>query len=99
MVSGVTGLDFSTARLEEVANRISTLERLFNLEAGLTSADDVLPDRFSREPITVAGEEKVVSREVQERMRRDYYLARGWDEEGNPTPSLLESLRIGKRSR
>lgn len=97
MVSGVTGLDFSTARLEEIANRISTLERLFNLEAGLTSADDMLPERFSREPIIVAGEEKIISREAQERMRRDYYLARGWDEEGKPTPSLLESLKIRER--
>ena len=97
MVSGVTGLDFSTARLEEIANRIATLEKLFNLEAGLTGADDTLPERFSREPIIVAGEEKVISREAQERMRRDYYLARGWDEDGNPTPGLLESLRIRKR--
>jgi aldehyde:ferredoxin oxidoreductase len=97
MVSGVTGLDFSTARLEEIANRISTLERLFNLEAGLTRADDMLPDRFSREPIIVAGEEKVVSREAQERMRRDYYRVRGWDEEGKPTPTLLQSSRINKR--
>jgi len=97
MVSGVTGLDFSTARLEEMANRIATLERLFNLEAGLTSADDRLPERFSREPIIVAGEEKVISREAQEQMRRDYYLARGWDEEGSPRPGLLESLRVRKR--
>jgi aldehyde:ferredoxin oxidoreductase len=98
MVSGVTGLDFSTARLEETANRTATLERLFNLEAGLTSADDLLPERFSREPIVVAGEEKVITREDQDKMRRDYYLARGWDEEGRPTPSLLASLRIEKRN-
>jgi len=98
MVSGVTGLDFSTARLEETANRIAALERLFNLEAGLTSADDLLPERFSREPIVVAGEGKIISREDQEKMRRDYYLARGWDEEGKPTPSLLKSLRIKKRN-
>ena len=31
MMSGVTGLDFSTARLEEIANRIAAVERLFNL--------------------------------------------------------------------
>jgi aldehyde:ferredoxin oxidoreductase len=98
MLSGVTGMDFSAARLEEIANRVSTLERLFSLEAGLTSADDRLPDRFSTEPIRVAGEEKVVSREAQERMRRDYYLARGWDEEGVPPQGLLRSLRIKRRT-
>jgi aldehyde:ferredoxin oxidoreductase len=97
MLSGVTGMDFSTARLEEIANRVAALERLFNLAAGLTAADDTLPARFSDEPISVAGEDRVVSREAVERMRRDYYRARGWDEEGKPTPRLLESLGIKPR--
>lgn len=97
MVSGVTGLDFSTAALEEVANRVAALERLFNIEAGLTAADDTLPERFSREPIVVAGEERVICREAIDRLRSDYYRARGWDEEGKPTPGLLGSLRIRKR--
>jgi aldehyde:ferredoxin oxidoreductase len=98
MMNGVTGLDFSTARLEEIANRVATLERLFNLEAGLTSADDTLPERFSREPILVAGEERVVSGEAISRMRADYYRARGWDNEGRPTSGLLRTLRIKPRS-
>jgi len=49
IVSGITGYDFSTARLEEIANRIAALERLFNLEAGLNpEEEDVLPSRFRR---------------------------------------------------
>jgi len=95
MMSGLTGLDFSTARLEEIANRIAAVERLFNLSAGLTDADDTLPVRFSTEPIMVAGEERVVSAEAIVRMRGDYYRARGWDEKGRPTPELLESLGGG----
>ena len=95
MMSGLTGLDFSTARLEEIANRIAAVERLFNLSAGLTDADDTLPVRFSTEPIMVAGEERVVSAEAIVRMRGDYYRARGWDEKGRPTPELLESLGVG----
>ncbi|OGD18499.1 MAG: hypothetical protein A2W03_05110 [Candidatus Aminicenantes bacterium RBG_16_63_16] len=97
MMSGVTGLDFSTARLEEIANRIAAVERQFNLASGLTSADDTLPERFSAEPIDVAGEERVVSKEAILRMRRDYYRVRGWDEEGRPTPGLIETLRIAER--
>jgi aldehyde:ferredoxin oxidoreductase len=97
MLSGVTGLDFSTARLEEIANRIAALERLFNLEAGLTSADDLLPERFSSESITVAGEERRITREAGVKMLRDYYRARGWDEEGRPTPQLLQSYGIKTR--
>jgi aldehyde:ferredoxin oxidoreductase len=97
MLSGVTGIDFSTARLEEIANRVAAVERLFNLDAGLTREDDTLPERFSREPILVAGEERVVSREAVDRMRHDYYRARSWDAEGNPTENLLQSLRIKRR--
>jgi len=98
MMSGLTGLDFSTARLEEIANRVAAVERLFNIEAGLTEADDALPARFSREPILVAGEERVVSAEASARMRTDYYRARGWDDKGNPAPSTLKSLGITKRT-
>jgi aldehyde:ferredoxin oxidoreductase len=97
MMSGLTGLDFSTARLEEIANRIATVERLFNLAAGLTDADDALPVRFGEEPILVGGEERVLSVEAGARMRKDYYQARGWDDKGNPAPATLESLEIKKR--
>lgn len=97
MMSGLTGLDFSTARLEEIANRIAAVEKLFNLAAGLSGADDALPARFSREPIRVAGEERVVSAEAGAKMRTDYYRARGWDDRGIPGPALLESLGIRKR--
>ena len=94
MVSGVTGLDFSTARLEEIANRIATVERLFNLKAGATADDDLLPERFSREPIVVAGKDRTIPREDMVKMRADYYRVRNWDENGCPTPSLLQMLNI-----
>ena len=98
MVRGATGLDFSTVRLEEIANRIATLERLFNLEAGLTPDDDLLPPRFADEPIRVAGEERVVGREAMVRMRADYYRARGWDAGGRPPRGLLQALRLEGRT-
>jgi len=97
MVSGVTGRDFSVARLEEIENRVATLERLFNVEAGATAADDALPARFADVPIVVEGRERRVRREDQERMRRDYYAVRGWDEAGRPAPDLLRALRIEGR--
>jgi aldehyde:ferredoxin oxidoreductase len=98
MVSGVTGRDFSVARLEEIENRVATLERLFNVEAGATAEDDSLPERFADVPIVVEGKERRVSREDQERMKKDYYAVRGWDAEGRPTPELLRTLGIkGKR--
>jgi aldehyde:ferredoxin oxidoreductase len=97
MVSGVTGRDLSVARLEEIENRVATLERRFNVEAGATAEDDALPDRFADTPIVVEGKERRVTREDQERMKQDYYRVRGWDASGRPTPELLRSLRIAER--
>jgi aldehyde:ferredoxin oxidoreductase len=99
MVSGATGLDFPTIRLEETANRIATLERLFNLEAGLTPDDDLLPARFAEEPIRVEGQERAVTRESMLGMRADYYAARGWGPDGRPGPDLLAALRLEGRRR
>ncbi len=99
MVSATTGLDFSAARLEKIANRVATLERIFNLEAGLNPEDDTLPERFSTEPILVKGKERLIPKEAMERMRRDYYQARGWDEKGKPTESLVKALEIEGRKK
>jgi aldehyde:ferredoxin oxidoreductase len=84
MVTGITGRDFSTARLEETANRVTALERAFNVQAGLTCEDDMLPDRFSRSGILVAGEKRIISAATIEKMKKDYYEIRGWTKEGIP---------------
>jgi aldehyde:ferredoxin oxidoreductase len=99
MVSGVTGRDFSVARLEEIENRIATLERLFNIEAGATADDDALPPRFADLPVVAEGRERRVSREDQDRMKQDYYRVRGWDGQGRPTAELGRALRIEARKK
>jgi aldehyde:ferredoxin oxidoreductase len=99
MVGGITGRDFSVARLEDIENRVATLERQFNIEAGVTAEDDVLPARFADVPIVVEGKERRVSRQDQERMKQDYYRVRGWDAAGRPTPGLVRSLRIEESKR
>ena len=97
MVKAVTGLDFSTAKLEEIANRIATKERLFNLAAGITHEDDTLPARFSLEPILVEGKERIVPSDVIERLKRDYYEVQGWDSYGHPTETTLKKLEIKRK--
>ncbi|MGQ9801437.1 MAG: aldehyde ferredoxin oxidoreductase family protein [Candidatus Saccharicenans sp.] len=95
MVSGITGQDFSTARLEEIANRIATLERLFNLEAGLNpEEEDLLPARFAEVPIVAEGKPRAITLDQQRQMRRDYYRARGWNDDGRLSQELLRALRI-----
>jgi aldehyde:ferredoxin oxidoreductase len=95
MVSGLTGADFSTAHLEEIAERVATLERLFNLRAGFKAEDDTLPDRFVEESIPVEDRDRNIPREAIARMRSDYYSVRGWAEDsGLPLPETLEALNL-----
>lgn len=94
ITSAVTGMDFSTARLEEIANRVATLERIFNLETGMDPEEDILPERFSKEPILVGGKEKTVPKEAIGKMKTDYYQVRGWDQQGRPNQTLFKSLKL-----
>jgi aldehyde:ferredoxin oxidoreductase len=95
MMSGLTGADFSTAHMEEIAERVATLERLFNLRAGFTAEDDTLPDRFVEESIPVEGRDRNIPREALAGMRSDYYSIRGWSEDsGYPRRETLESLNL-----
>ncbi len=95
MVSGLTGEDFSTARLEEIAERIATLERLFNLRAGFTAKDDTLPQRFIRESIPVGGQQRHIPEAALKKMRSEYYSVRGWAEDtGLPLTETLKKLHL-----
>ncbi|MDH4258079.1 MAG: aldehyde ferredoxin oxidoreductase C-terminal domain-containing protein, partial [Candidatus Aminicenantes bacterium] len=89
----------STSRLEEIANRIATLERLFNLEAGMRPEEDTLPERFSSETIQVEGKDKSISKKTMDTMKRDYYRVRGWDNQGKPPRFLLNALKISRRKK
>lgn len=95
MISGLTGFDFSTRRLEKTAERVAALERMFNLSAGFNSSDDTLPERFLSETISVKGEKRHLTQETIAGMKSDYYAVRGWDrKEGIPNIETLEKLEI-----
>ncbi len=96
MVSGTTGLDLSTERLEETADRIATLERIFNVRAGAAVKHDKLPERFGTETIEVEGMPRMVAEETLEKMLGDYYELQGWDAHGVPLQSTVKKLKIGK---
>jgi aldehyde:ferredoxin oxidoreductase len=79
-------------RLRKTGERIWNLEKVFNLKAGLTKADDTLPPRILKDPVP-AGFNKGGVCELDV-MIPQYYAARGWDTDGVPTDSKLESLGI-----
>jgi aldehyde:ferredoxin oxidoreductase len=93
MLNMVTGLNFTSENLYTAGERIVNLERLFNLKAGMTVADDTLPERYLQEPLPDgAAEGKTVP--LQD-MLAEYYGARDWDlETGCPSAQKLKSLNL-----
>lgn len=83
---------WSDERLVETGERIWNLERLFNLEAGFTQADDTLPPRMLEIPAP-SGTAKGRVAEL-DLMLPDYYRLRGWTINGEPEAATLARLGI-----
>lgn len=83
LMEKATGLSFGGEEgFLAAGERIFTKERLFNLAAGLTAADDTLPKRMLEDPFTEGASKGNLPR-LDVLMPR-YYAARGWDAEGRP---------------
>ena len=93
MYNAVTGLNIRAKDVNIAGERITNLERAFNVREGLTRRDDTLPERFLKEP-TRSGTSKgqVVKLGA---MIDEYYECRGWDKEsGFPSKEKLEELDL-----
>lgn len=92
MYRNAVGVDISDEELLKAGERIWNLERLFNLNAGFTKADDTLPERLLKEPIPDGpAKGKVVE---LDKMLKEYYEVRGWNEDGVPTKEKLIELSL-----
>lgn len=94
-----TGLEFTEMDLWNIANRCYTIERLFNLREGKTRKDDWLPDRYFDEPTKLGlpvARGKSIDRDKFTAMIDEYYQLHEWDENGIPSPELLERLEIAE---
>ena len=84
--------DWTVERLALTGERVWNLERNFNLAAGFTAADDTLPKRLLEVPApSGAAQGKVNELDV---MLPEYYAARGWTRQGEPTPETLTRLGL-----
>lgn len=93
LLESATGIDFGGVdALNRIGERIFTLERLFNLKAGMTAKDDSLPKRFLNEPMPDGPSKGQVFE--QEQVLPEYYQLRGWDENGIPGSAKLKELNI-----
>lgn len=92
LVSATVGVTIERQELLAIGERIWNLERLFNMRAGFTCADDTLPLRMLEEPVPSGPSAGHVVDLGP--MLREYYLARGWDAVGRPRPETLARLDV-----
>lgn len=90
----VTGIEMGIDGLKLAAERVITLERMYNARLGFSRKDDTLPKRILSEPVPSgpsAGETVDL-----ERMLDEYYSLMGWSlDDGLPTRARLEELGLG----
>ncbi len=82
IIKAVTGLELDSEQMIAIARNVANDARRFNVREGLTPADDRLPKRFTSELLPESG--KGITEEQMAVMLREYYQARGWDEQGRP---------------
>jgi aldehyde:ferredoxin oxidoreductase len=91
IVNAGTQFDYTSDSLLEAGERIYNLERQFNLEAGISPAEDKLPARFD-EPLP-DGPQKGKKAEYRQ-ILPEYYEVRGWQEDGWISDQKLNEMKI-----
>ncbi|MFZ2258041.1 MAG: aldehyde ferredoxin oxidoreductase family protein [Clostridiaceae bacterium] len=91
MLSAATGEEVTVEGLLQKGERIWNLERMFNLEAGITPDQDTLPKRLLEDPVTDGPSKGEVTK--LDIMLPEYYMVRGWDK-GIPTQEKLTELGL-----
>ena len=84
--------EWSTERLMEIGERIWNLERQYNLDAGFTGKDDLLPKRLMKDAAK-SGPAKGLTAGL-DKMLPEYYELRGWSADGVPTDDTLGRLAL-----
>ena len=95
MYHAATGFELSGDELMLTATRVNDLERAHNNRLGLTARDDVLPPRFTEDPMP-EGPSKGKVYDILEPMKEAWYTVQGWNPKtGIPRRQRLESLGLG----
>ena len=92
LTAAATGIPYTVDDFTKIGERTWNIEKLWNLKAGLTAADDWLPKRLLKEPHK-SGPAKGVTVDL-DAMLSVYYKERGWNAEGEPSKQKLAELGL-----
>ncbi len=87
-----TGWDVTLEELLTIGERASNLKRMYNVRLGQSRRNDTLPRRIREERLPDGGAGNYLP--PFEMMLDEYYAARGWNQEGIPTPETLRRLGL-----
>jgi aldehyde:ferredoxin oxidoreductase len=90
--AAATGIPYTMDDFIKIGERTWNLERLWNLKAGLTKADDSIPERLIKESHKTGPSQGVTVNLAA--MLPAYYHQRGWDQDGVPSVQKLMELGL-----
>jgi aldehyde:ferredoxin oxidoreductase len=92
-LSNSIGRNFREMDVMMIGERISTLERMFNLRFGMNpTIDDTLPRRLLNERLN---DGKAQGQTIElNRMLQEYYMLRGFTDDGMPRMDTLQNLNL-----
>ena len=93
LYKAATSFEVDKEELLEAAMRVNHVERAYNARLGLRAKDDILPPRFTEDPMP-EGPSKGKVFDILEPMRAAWYRQHGWDAEGVPTRATLASYEL-----
>ena len=94
LLNTASGLSYTEEQFMRLGETIWNMERLYNMAAGIDGSEDRLPDICFEVPEDFPEDARPLTREDFATLLRDYYGARGWDEQGRPTPERLAALGL-----
>ncbi|MBA7570426.1 putative oxidoreductase YdhV [subsurface metagenome] len=90
LFEAATGIPMSPDKLNNACEKMLNLERLFNIQEGLTREDDTLPRRAFEEEIASGPSKGLkLSAEAFNKLVEEYYELHGWDSNGIPRKETL----------
>jgi aldehyde:ferredoxin oxidoreductase len=95
MIGAATGWEIDEGELIQAGERISNIERMYNVREGLRRDDDTLPERLLHDPLPDGPSAGAVLGKDFDLMVDELYEVCGWDPKtGVPLPDTLQRLGL-----
>ena len=95
LYSLATGIEVDMNSMITAAERVFNVERAFGIRMGMKRKDDVLVGKWATGDVPNGPHKgENIDPEKWDEMLDEYYMLRGWDKDGIPTPEKLKDLGL-----